>query len=377
MKALFSRMRRGAKPSKDDLVAASDDRDSETRSFRDKAQPPLPTIETSSSSLSLSLTPDLASRELPPIISDANPEILRGAALSIPPTLMNAPRAEVNSASSLSSGNAQRTSVRVTSAAGTSSSSKQASPVIPAPTTTRASAERNTAITSATNTSNTRPNTTSSSTPSATPSAGAASGRVPSGGEAASGSGSGTHDPATVSKKVAFISPPPTSTSLASPLGGEASYSNLNSPASIGRVDSTSTTMSASSPSRVRSPALSMPRGGAPAANTNPSGSGSATPNGRHVSDPPVRMGGYTPSLRGGPPNTSRINFNPSTGHLNELPTARSGTPMSYMSSMSGIQAAASWSEVAEEDLVSNLGPRERTRQEVLFEIVASEERSV
>jgi hypothetical protein len=44
---------------------------------------------------------------------------------------------------------------------------------------------------------------------------------------------------------------------------------------------------------------------------------------------------------------------------------------------MGGIQAAASWSEVAEEDLVSNIGQRERTRQEVLFEIVASEERFV
>ena len=43
----------------------------------------------------------------------------------------------------------------------------------------------------------------------------------------------------------------------------------------------------------------------------------------------------------------------------------------------SRILAAASWSEGAEEDLVSNLGPRERTRQEVLWEIVASEERYV
>ena len=55
----------------------------------------------------------------------------------------------------------------------------------------------------------------------------------------------------------------------------------------------------------------------------------------------------------------------------------RSGTPYSQMSNNSSrILAAASWSEGAEEDLVSNLGPRERTRQEVLWEIVASEERS-
>lgn len=36
-----------------------------------------------------------------------------------------------------------------------------------------------------------------------------------------------------------------------------------------------------------------------------------------------------------------------------------------------------SWSEWADEDLLMNLGPRERTRQEVLWEIVSSEERSV
>lgn len=56
----------------------------------------------------------------------------------------------------------------------------------------------------------------------------------------------------------------------------------------------------------------------------------------------------------------------------------RSGTPYSQASqSSSRILATASWSEAAEEDLVSNLGPRERTRQEVLWEIVASEERQV
>ena len=32
---------------------------------------------------------------------------------------------------------------------------------------------------------------------------------------------------------------------------------------------------------------------------------------------------------------------------------------------------------MAEEELIANLGPRERTRQEVLFEIVSSEERFV
>ena len=36
-----------------------------------------------------------------------------------------------------------------------------------------------------------------------------------------------------------------------------------------------------------------------------------------------------------------------------------------------------SWSEMTQEELVMNLGSRERTRQEVLWEIVASEERCV
>lgn len=54
----------------------------------------------------------------------------------------------------------------------------------------------------------------------------------------------------------------------------------------------------------------------------------------------------------------------------------RSGTPYSQMTTGSSrILSAQSWSEVAEEDLVSNIGQRERTRQEVLWEIVASEER--
>lgn len=54
----------------------------------------------------------------------------------------------------------------------------------------------------------------------------------------------------------------------------------------------------------------------------------------------------------------------------------RSTTPFSQMSNTSSrILAAQSWSEGAEEDLVTNLGQRERTRQEVLWEIVASEER--
>ena len=52
----------------------------------------------------------------------------------------------------------------------------------------------------------------------------------------------------------------------------------------------------------------------------------------------------------------------------------RSGTPFSQKSTGS-VLPPASWSEGVEEDLVTRLRPRERTRQEALREIVASEER--
>ena len=61
-------------------------------------------------------------------------------------------------------------------------------------------------------------------------------------------------------------------------------------------------------------------------------------------------------------------------------PSLRPITPLSSMSNNSSgshILAAQSWSEVTEDDLVSNIGSRERTRQEVLFEIISSEERCV
>lgn len=53
----------------------------------------------------------------------------------------------------------------------------------------------------------------------------------------------------------------------------------------------------------------------------------------------------------------------------------RPGTSMSHTSTRTGVLTTASWSEAAQEDLVMNLGQRERTRQEVLWEIVASEQR--
>ncbi|KAL9932057.1 hypothetical protein V8E36_009118 [Tilletia maclaganii] len=50
---------------------------------------------------------------------------------------------------------------------------------------------------------------------------------------------------------------------------------------------------------------------------------------------------------------------------------------VSWHSSGARSLGGPSWSEMTEDDLVANLGPRERTRQEVLWEIVASEERYV
>ena len=49
----------------------------------------------------------------------------------------------------------------------------------------------------------------------------------------------------------------------------------------------------------------------------------------------------------------------------------------SIMTGGNGIAQHLTWSEITDDDLVENLGSRERTRQEVLFEMVCSEERFV
>lgn len=67
-------------------------------------------------------------------------------------------------------------------------------------------------------------------------------------------------------------------------------------------------------------------------------------------------------------------------------PSLRIGTPFTQSSQRSTsvlemengtIESVDSWGEAAEDDLVKNIGSRERTRQEVLWEIVASEQRWV
>lgn len=65
----------------------------------------------------------------------------------------------------------------------------------------------------------------------------------------------------------------------------------------------------------------------------------------------------------------------PSASPSPTVPTL-SPTPSDYsLHAASYLPPANSWSEMAEDDLIANLGPKERTRQEVLWEIVSSEER--
>ncbi|ODO04970.1 hypothetical protein I350_05581 [Cryptococcus amylolentus CBS 6273] len=61
-------------------------------------------------------------------------------------------------------------------------------------------------------------------------------------------------------------------------------------------------------------------------------------------------------------------------GTLSPSPSEMS---LGTQSTMSWLPVAGSWGEMADQELVANLGPVERTRQEVLFEIVSSEERYV
>ena len=162
----------------------------------------------------------------------------------------------------------------------------------------------------------------------------------------------GTHGTSDVQKKVAFISPPPT----------PANFERLLS-------DAPSTTQpAAGSPplkttvSRFQATYGKEPRGSV-STGASSSKTDVATLNKTSVK---------ATSTRGASPYLQKSFDGPSAQSL------RSGTPYSSMSnntSGSRILAAASWSEVTEDDLVSNIGSRERTRQEVLFEIISSEDR--
>ncbi|KAJ4501494.1 hypothetical protein C8R41DRAFT_18 [Lentinula lateritia] len=79
------------------------------------------------------------------------------------------------------------------------------------------------------------------------------------------------------------------------------------------------------------------------------------------------------------PENIGINRFRPTQNNSSQQ-SLRSGTPFSQMTSHTAsthVLSATSWSQVTEDELVSNLGARERTRQEVLFEIIQSEERYV
>lgn len=69
---------------------------------------------------------------------------------------------------------------------------------------------------------------------------------------------------------------------------------------------------------------------------------------------------------------SSRPSSSPTKSVLSPTPSEQS---LAGMSTRSYLPPPNSWSEMAEDDLIANLGPRERTRQEVLWEIVSSEER--
>ncbi|WRT65794.1 uncharacterized protein IL334_002743 [Kwoniella shivajii] len=90
------------------------------------------------------------------------------------------------------------------------------------------------------------------------------------------------------------------------------------------------------------------------------------TPTFRKASLPPRTLEGRSTSDS---PTKSSTILSP-TPTPSEMSTGATST-MSYLPQLN------SWSEMAEDELIANLGPKERTRQEVLWEIVSSEERYV
>jgi hypothetical protein len=156
-----------------------------------------------------------------------------------------------------------------------------------------------------------------------------------------------------VHKKVAFISPPPT------PVNVDRALPDAPVPGLPSAALPLKTTLS-----RFQATHGKEPRG-----SISTAASSSKTDVGITINKPVQKAA----STRATSPYLNKLAEGASVASL------RSGTPYSQMSNSSGsrILAAQSWSEVTEEDLVSNLGSRERTRQEVLFEIISSEERWV
>lgn len=166
-------------------------------------------------------------------------------------------------------------------------------------------------------------------------------------------------------KQVAFISPPPTPAPLQRALS-EPESQGSHGDAATGAGSAAAKQSSA--PLKTTVSRFQAAHG----VDTRPSSSKSKTPTvGKSGANGVVSKGA-------GPTATSPNSQKTFTDAASINASMRSGTPYSQASqSTSRILATSSWSEAAEEDLVSNLGPRERTRQEVLWEIVASEERCV
>jgi hypothetical protein len=152
---------------------------------------------------------------------------------------------------------------------------------------------------------------------------------------------------ADIHKKVAFISPAPTPVTERSVRSPTPTKSNNTASATLKKLPSSQgRTSTSTSNTAVASPKVESP-------STKASKSSASRP---VVSPNPTKGFSDSASIQ---------------------QSVRSNTPYSQSNSSSRILGPVSWSEVAEIDLVSNLGPRERTRQEVLWEIVTSEERFV
>ncbi|WVQ93515.1 hypothetical protein IAU59_000589 [Kwoniella sp. CBS 9459] len=189
---------------------------------------------------------------------------------------------------------------------------------------------------------------------------------------------------AVAGKKVTFRSPAPTPT--ASVVLDEAV--NLHVPDDRGRASSRSSATRTNSHSPTKRHSTSALKPGIPSSFSRPptaqsTHSARPRPTSRQTSP-------FLPSLAARPqalrkaslPPLSRSAFTPTPGSSSPTKSSMmmSPTPSDVStgaSTRSYIAAPNSWSEMAEAELIANLGPKERTRQEVLWEIVSSEERYV
>ncbi|KAG9005374.1 hypothetical protein FRB90_010414 [Tulasnella sp. 427] len=203
-------------------------------------------------------------------------------------------------------------------------------------------------------------------------------------------------------KKVAFISPPPTPGGLSISTALPDMVADLNSDNGGGSnptsppghqhsgsvsksiTDSTNRDGSASNADTDSTVNLALKSGAAVttpgrSSTTNLTGKASASKSSPSSGPRGVTSPSYSTRTVGTPvPASAPARSQSRNDFAQSTVSFRSGTPYSYLSGRSTmIQPPSSWSEAAEEDLVSNLGPRERTRQEVLWEIVTSEQRYV